>query len=176
MCFSCYLGSGIYSGHHGALNAIMSDVPVIKYLSKFLPTENFIYFFFSFFDKVTKLIVAQVPKTPDTPNNNLTTFKTAKQWNFLSSNPSTILEKENIPDIQLALLNFTQSRFQKGQLCHNDFCCQYDIEVFVHRLPPNSVSFFHSIFSLVLFCLQKQPATEIIFKSTIYYSLFTRMQ
>lgn len=96
------------------------------------------------------VIVAEVPKTPDTFFNNITTFKTAKQWNFLSSNPSTILEKENIPDIQLALLNFTQNRFQKGQLCHNEFCCQYDIEVFVHRLPPNSVSIFRDIYVSVL--------------------------
>lgn len=46
ICFPRYLGSGIYSGHHGALNAIMSDVPVIaimKYSSIYLPMENFIY-------------------------------------------------------------------------------------------------------------------------------------
>lgn len=104
----------------------------------------------------------------------MTTFKTAKQWNFLSSNPSTILEKENIPDIQLALLNFTQNRFQKGQLCHNDFCCQYDIEVFVHRLPPNSVSYFpwHFFVSFILY-LQKQLDTNIIFKSTILQTFYS---
>lgn len=110
-----YSGSGIYSGRNGALNAIMSDV------------------------SVTKLIVANVPKTPDTVYNDLSTFKTAKKWNFISSNPSTILDKDVIPDAQIAPLNFTQNRFQKGELCHNDFCCQYDMEVFVHRLPFNAV-------------------------------------
>lgn len=123
--FEGYSGSGIFSGRHGALNAIMSDVPV------------------------TKLLVAQVPKTPETEFNNLTTFKTTKKWKFISSSPSTILEKENIPDIQLAMLNFTQNRAQKGQLCHNDFCCQYDVEVFIHRLPPQAVRLLATILILL---------------------------
>lgn len=114
--FEGYSGSGIYSGRNGALNAIMTDIPV------------------------TKLIVAKVPKSPDTQFDGLKTFKTSKTWNFLSSNPSVIMGKENIPDIQLSMLNFTQNHLQKGQICHNDFCCQYDIEVFAHTLPPNSVS------------------------------------
>lgn len=114
--FEGYSGSGIFSGHHGALNAVMSNV------------------------SVTKLLVAQVPKSPDTPFTNLTTFKPAKKWNFLSSNPSTILEKETIQYMQVTMLNFTQSRTQTGEVCHNDFCCQYDVEVFLHRLHANSVS------------------------------------
>lgn len=114
--FEGYSGSGIFSGRHGALNAIISDVPV------------------------TKLLVARVPKTPDTEYNNLTTFKPSKKWNFITSNPTIILEKETIPYIQVAMLNFTQSRTQTGEVCHNDFCCQYDAEVFIHSLPANAVS------------------------------------
>lgn len=112
-----YSGSGIYSGHHGALTSLISDVPV------------------------TRLLVANVPKIPETVlNKNLHYLESPKSNDYIKSNPTMFTAADYLPNIQLTMLDFNNNRTQSGAVCHNNFCCNYDIEVFVHKLPPNSVS------------------------------------
>lgn len=110
-----YSGSGIYSGHNGALNAVISDTPL------------------------TKLLVAYVPKVPGT-NLPKTISPKNKTTKHPESNPAMIFSKENLPDLDFHMLNFTQSNRHEGKICKNDFCCHYAIEVFTHKLPSNAVS------------------------------------
>lgn len=111
-----YSGSGIYSGHSGALSAVISDTPL------------------------TKLLVAYVPKVPGTilPKTISAKDKSPKHHG-VASNPAMIFSKENLPDLDFLMLNFTQSNRQEGKICKNDFCCHYAIEVFTHKLPANAV-------------------------------------
>lgn len=112
-----YSGSGIYSGHSGALSAVISDTPL------------------------TKLLVAFVPKVPGTilPKTISSKDKSSKHHG-VASNPAMIFSKENLPDLDFLMLNFTQSTRREGKICKNDFCCHYAIEVFAHKLPANAVS------------------------------------
>lgn len=148
-----YSGSGIYSGHNGALNAVISDTPL------------------------TKLLVAYVPKVPGTILPRVISSKDkSTKHHGVASNPAMIFSEENLPDLDFLMLNFTASNRQEGKICKNDFCChvkcfsiihkfqwphtfefecycshfcfsfsfsfslQYAIEVFTHKLPANAVS------------------------------------
>lgn len=112
-----YSGSGIYSGHNGALNVVISDSPL------------------------TKLLVAYVPKVPGTilPKTISAKDKSPKHHG-VASNPAMIFGEENLPDLDFLMLNFSNSNRHEGKICKNDFCCHYAIEVFTHKLPANAVS------------------------------------
>lgn len=122
-----YTGSGIYSGHQGVLNAIISNTPI------------------------TKLIVAYVPNVPDTVIAKTTINKRrSSKHNGFTSNPTIIFSPENLPHLKLKMLDFNEKPKQDGKLCKNNFCCHYDVEVFVHKLPSDSVSFFFYFLNILL--------------------------
>lgn len=113
-----YSGSGIYSGHHGALNVTVSSEPV------------------------TKLLVARVPYEPQRVSSDTIAamLRAPKQGSSLSIQPSEIFSKENLPKLQIQMLNFTKTSGREiGVICHNSFCCYYDIETKHHKLPENKV-------------------------------------
>lgn len=121
-----YSGSGIYSGHSGALNAVISDIPL------------------------TKLLVAYVPKVPGTvlPKTIASKDKSTKHHG-VASNPAMILSKENLPDLDFLMLNFTQSNRHEGKICKNDFCCHVKMPIYTFSLMTAIVIFPFSLFIAV---------------------------
>lgn len=108
-----YSGSGIYNGRNGALNSIMSDVPL------------------------TKLLVAQVPKNPSISSKQNQLVK--PRLFTATSNPMMILTSEELPNLKMHILKFSESFVQKGVECHNKVCCHYDIEVSSHGSFPKQL-------------------------------------
>lgn len=113
-----YTGTGIYSGHHGALNATVSGVPI------------------------TKLLTAEVPKVPQRMSTTTAAAiqKAPKSGNVFAFQPSEIFSVQNLRHLQIRMLNFSENVKQKDKVCQNDFCCNYEIEVSIHKLPENAVS------------------------------------
>lgn len=113
-----YTGSGIYSGHHGALNATANSVPT------------------------TKLLIAEVPKVPQKSSSVTAAAvqRAPRNGNLFPFHSSEIFSEHNLSRLQIRMLNFSENVKQKDVVCQNDFCCNYEVEVSIHKLPENAVS------------------------------------
>lgn len=96
-------GSGIYSGHMGAIKSIMADPPTTKVLVAKIPTKA--------------LPHPQInANDDDDDDDNNSEIKIAhKLW------------KENLDKYHMHALDFEANTTQIGKICNGTICCWYNI-------------------------------------------------
>lgn len=119
-------GSGIYSGRSGALNVFVSQTPATKVLIAEVPA-----------DVSTDSLSQKVEQT-----KKLLANEKLSKSRAMNAQEVTKYGREDFSKYSMKFLDFSDNPVQTGEVCVNDFCCEYSIEVNDLGLQKGKVIFF----------------------------------
>lgn len=119
-------GSGIYAGQFGALNSFISETQELKILKANVPCD-----------------------LSDTDENSIERRYAVERNEYSASASSLSVWQENLKDYTVKLLDLSRSGQHDGEICHEQFCCKYSINVCDRGNLYNSVRYSQSINLLI---------------------------